>query len=130
MMKLARLLHWLLVRPVRFLSSWAWAHERGAIEGFALLKSMKMDDRTLDMAIQTQPEMAQYVGKCFAAMVANSPNYTEMQFTVNEKYHGKWEHLTVTIQKFNGKTPHQLKVEAEQERDRYKALYENKHQQY
>jgi hypothetical protein len=41
-----------------------------------------------------------------------------MQFKTVAKYHGKWDWLTVTIQKFNGKTPHQLRQEAEAERDK------------
>lgn len=44
-------------------------------------------------------------------MVANAPNYTECQFKTVAKYHGKWDWITVTIQKLNGKTPHQLRME-------------------
>lgn len=75
----------------------------------------------MELHIEQRPEVAQWVAQCFASMVAASPNYTEMKFDVVARG-SKWEWLTVLIQKGNGKTPHQLRTEAEQETARLKAL--------
>lgn len=105
----------LITTLVRHLSAWAWRHEIGACEGLGKLKKLSMEEGGMEMEIQSDPHLAKHIATCFASLVANSPNYTEMVFTTNAKYHGKWDHLTVTIQKFNGKTPHELRREAEEE---------------
>jgi hypothetical protein len=57
-------------------------------------------------------------------MVAASPNYTEMKFDLVARGE-KYEWVTVLIQKGSGKTPHQLRQEAERERDELKAILAN-----
>lgn len=109
--------HSLLKRIVRELTAWAWQHELNCTDSMVKLRSMSMDEQGLDMTIQQQPELAQYVGKCFAAMVFDSPNYTEMYFDINSKFRDKYQGITVHVQKVNGQTPHQLRLKAEQERD-------------
>lgn len=106
---------------VRRMTSWAWQNEIGACEGLAVLKGLDMDEGKMDIKIQQDPALAQWIGKCFASMVADSPNYTEMKFDICGQYRGKWEWLTVHIQKGNGKTPHQLRQEAELELAKLKA---------
>lgn len=108
-------------RLTRWLSAWAWQKEIASFDGLAVLKSMSMDEHKLDMKIQQDPAVAQWVAKCFVSMVAFSTNYTEMKFETHGQFLGKFEWITVHIQKGNGKTPHQLRQEAEKERDELRA---------
>ncbi len=109
---------------VRRLSTFAWRKEIETCNGFAYIKSFNIQSKEgnekLDITIQQKPEVAHWVGKCFASMIYDSPNYTELKFDVCGKYKDKFEWITVTVKKGNGKTPHQLKSEAERERDELK----------
>jgi hypothetical protein len=106
---------------VRRISSWAWQKEIGTCEGLAVLKGLDMEEGHMDIKIQQDPALAQWIAKCFASMVADSPNYTEMKFDLFGQYRGKFEWMTVHIQKGNGKTPHQMRQEVERERDELRA---------
>lgn len=107
-------------RLVRCLSAWAWRREIELCESMAELEEMHAKPGSMEIAIKQNPAQAQWVAQCFASMVAASPNYTEMKFDLVAKGE-KWEWLTVLIQKGNGKTPHQLRHEAEKERDELRA---------
>ena len=104
-----------LRRCVRRMTSWAWQNEIGTCEGLAEIKSLHMDEGRMEMKIQQDPAQAIWVAKCFASIVADAPNYCEMRFEPYAEWKGKWEWLTVHIQKGNGKTPHQMRLEAEAE---------------
>jgi hypothetical protein len=108
-------------RLVRRISSWAWQKEIGTCEGLAVLKGLDMEEGHMDIKIQQDPALAQWIAKCFASMVADSPNYTEMKLDLCGQYRGKFEWITVHIQKGNGKTPHQMRQEVERERDELRA---------
>lgn len=103
---------------VRHATAWAWRQEICVTKGLTKLKKLAADENGIEMEIENNPDLAKWIATCFASLVANAPNYTEMQFKTVTKYHGKWDWLTVTIQKLNGKTPHQLRQEAEAERDK------------
>lgn len=105
----------LIIICVRFMSSFAWRKEIGTCEGIATLKALEMDESGMDLKIQQDPAVAQWVAKCFASMVCESPNYTELKFDLCGEYKKKFEWMTVHIQKGNGKTPHQLRQEFERE---------------
>lgn len=100
---------------IRRLTRWAWRPEIETCEGIAVLRGIDMDDKGMDLRIQQDPALAQWHAKCFASLVAKSENYTEMRFETDGAYKGKYEWVTVLIQKGNGKTPHQLRQEAEDE---------------
>jgi hypothetical protein len=106
---------------VRRMTSWAWQKEIGTCEGLAVLKGLDMDENKMDIKIQQDPALAIWIAKCFASMVADAPNYVEMRFEPYAQWKGKWEWLTVHIQKGNGKTPHQLRREAEAELEKLMA---------
>ena len=106
---------------VRWMSAWAWEHEEAVCNGMAALKGMNMDEKTLEFRIQQDPAVAQWVAACFASLLAEAPNYNEMRFELMGKYKGKYEWITVTVLKGSGKTPHQLRQEAEKERDELRA---------
>ena len=72
----------------------------------------------MDLHIQQHPVLREMIAKTFATMVLNSPNYTEMTFSVMAEPEKR---ITVTVKKAEGKTPHQLRIEAEQQRDAFKA---------
>lgn len=98
---------------VRWLTSRFWRQELLAVESMTLLKQLHATPGGMEIHIQQHPECAQWVAKCFAEMVASSPNYTELKFDLHPKYADKWEWLTVLITKGNGKTPHQIRQELE-----------------
>lgn len=110
-----------LHRLIRRISSWAWQKEIAIVEGIAVLKGLDMEKGHMDIKIQQDPALAQWMAKCFASMVADSPNYTETKFDLCGHYRGKFEWITVHIQKGSGKTPHQMRQEAERERDELRA---------
>lgn len=109
-------------RMVRWATAWAWQKEIRTCDGLAVLEGLSIEDGKMDIQIKQSPLLAQWAAKCFASLVADSPNYTEMSFDISGQYLEKWEWLTVHIQKGNGKTPHQLRQEAERERDQFRAM--------
>ena len=112
-----------LYRLVRFLSGWAWKQEVDLAESVAILKELHATPGAMEITVKQRPELAQWVGQCFAEMVASSPNYTEMRFDTRKPE--SWEWITVTVQKGTGKTPHTLRMEAEKERDELRAILES-----
>lgn len=110
----------LLSKPVRWLTKWAWQREIGIVDGLAELKELSMKPGAMELKIETQPEIANQVATCLAKLVYTAENYTEMQFECGAKFKEKYDYLIVTIQKARGKTPHQLKMEAFEERDKAK----------
>jgi hypothetical protein len=106
-------------RLVRFLSGWAWTYEIGVAESIATLQELHAIPGSMEVTVKSRPELAQWIGQCFAEIVASSPNYTEMRFDTRKPE--TWEWITVTVQKGTGKTPHTLRREAEQERDQLRA---------
>ena len=90
-------------------------HLREVADSIVRLKQMTVQEGGIEMVIEQSPELAEYVAKCMALLVAKSPNYTEMTLRPSRKYldGDKYDYITVLIQKVNGKTPHQLREEAE-----------------
>ena len=86
-------------------------------EGIAQIQEYHAKPGSLEAALKLRPELSQYVAQCFAALVSQSPNYTEMKFDVHPA-NGEW--ITVTVQKGTGKTPHQMRQSAEYERDAFR----------
>lgn len=110
-------------RFVRFLSGWAWKQETDLAESVAIIKELHATPGAMEITVKQRPELAQWVAQCFAEMVASSPNYTEMHFDTRKPE--SWEWITVTVQKGSGKTPHALRMEAECEIDRLRAILES-----
>ena len=102
----------------RWLTKWAWIEEIAVSEGITVLKKLQMESGKLDLELEIDPVCQQAVARCFASMVASSPNYTEMQFGLRDN--SKYEWITVTVKKGNGKTPHALRMEAEEKLQKYK----------
>lgn len=112
----------LFLRTVRYISSWAWQNEIATCEGLAVLKKLNIDENKMDIEIQQDPAVARWIAKCFASMIASSPNYTELKFDLCDQFRDKFEWITVHIQKGTGKTPHQIRQEVEHERDELRKL--------
>ena len=111
----------ILKNLTRRLSRWAWSEELDQKEGENFLKELHVKPGGMEAYIEFKPEVAQWVGKCLAYIVMKSPNYTEMQYEAcgrNTEFNGEWVGpITVTVQKQWGRTPHQLRVKAELQRD-------------
>lgn len=100
------------------MTRWAWRDEIGIVDGISRLKTLSMDQEKMEAEIETSHGLAVYIGTILAYEANKAPNYVEMQFKPPVvKFKDKWHYITVTIQKHNGKTPHQMRVQAEQERD-------------
>lgn len=110
-----------LKKLTRKLSRWAWSEELLQKEGDNFLKELHVKPGGMEAHIEFNPEVAQWIGKCLAYIVMKSPNYTEMQYQAcgrNTEFNGEWVGpITVTVQKQWGRTPHQLRVKAELQRD-------------
>ena len=104
----------LLTSIVRWSSRWAWEKEISVTKGCAILQELSMKEGSMEVKIKQSPGLGEYVGTVFASMVAQSPNYTEMVFETHGKFDGKYEFMTVTVQKHSGKTPHQLRMQADE----------------
>lgn len=102
---------------IRRWTRWAWQREADAAEGLAQIQEMYAKPGAMELAIKTDPALSQYIAMCFAELVRKSENYTEMKFDV-QPANGEW--LIVTVQKGKGKTPHQMRQNAEYERDAFK----------
>lgn len=100
-------------RLIRHLTKWAWRDEIDTVKGIAFIKELHATEGSMDLYIQQNPEHAQFMAHCFASLVAESPNYTEMQFDLLAPLDSRLQRLTVTIQKCGGKTPHELRMAAE-----------------
>lgn len=64
---------------------------------------------TLEVPFDIQIEVA----RSFCSLLENCPNYREVQFTLPVSKEHPYEHITLHAIKHNGKTPHQLRLEAE-----------------
>lgn len=109
---------------VRRMTRWAWRKEIDTCEGMLRLKELHLKDGAMEVEFEHSPELSQWIGLCFASMVVTSPNYTEMQFQMHPNWKGERKWITVTVQKHEGKTPHQMRQEAERELSRVKNLSE------
>lgn len=78
------------------------------------LESMTMDAKSFEAKAIMNPGLAQMMAHAFAEQAFTVPNYVEMQFQPKAvKHRDKWTMITVTVQKHDGKTPHQLRLEAD-----------------
>jgi len=108
----------LIKKLVRKLTKWAWSDEVQFVDGVSTLSKLIVDEKSIVAEIKTRPEIAQFQAHCFANLLLNSPNYTELKFDIqNPKEKYKW--ITVLVQKGEGKTPHQLRVEAKNKLKKY-----------
>ena len=106
---------------IRKLSAWAWRREIGVVDdGLARIEKMAMDPGGMSLEIRLNSAQKQWIAQCFAEMVAASPKYTELKFDLVATDKGGYEWITVLVKKGSGKTPHQLRQDAERERDELK----------
>lgn len=103
----------LMLKIVRRITRWAWRAEIATCDSLVKLKELHIEDGGIELHLEQTPELAHWIGTCLASMVVASPNYTEMQFQMSPKWKGERKWITVTVQKQEGKTPHQLRQEAE-----------------
>ena len=92
-------------------------------EGIARISRMQMsaDENRGHVEIEMCKEFAIELCRGFAELLVDAPNYAELTYTLECDYSEK---IIVTAHKCNGKTPHELRIEAERERDMWKARCE------
>lgn len=104
----------MLTKLVRWASRWAWQKEIKFMDTSVELEYMTMDEKSFEAKAIMNPGLAQMMAHAFAEQAFNTPNYVEMQFQPRAvKHRDKWIMVTVTVQKHDGKTPHELRMEAE-----------------
>ena len=86
------------------------AKEAATRESIALIEELHATPGAMQVHIKQSPAQSEYIAQCFAAMVAKSPNYTELTFRTRT---ADGPQITVLVQKCDGKTPHQLRAEAD-----------------
>jgi hypothetical protein len=98
---------------VRKLTAWAWGDEIHTSEGLTRIKELHAKPGSIELELENRPELQAWIGKAFAAMVLESPNYTELRFEIAPPYQKNGETtyhwITVLVKKGSGKTPHQLR---------------------
>lgn len=103
-----------ILKFVRWATAWAWKKERQLVDGLVQFESMSSDPKSFEARAIMNPHYAQAMAHSFAELAFNAPNYVEMQFQPKAvKHRDKWMMITVTVQKHDGKTPHQLRLEAD-----------------
>jgi hypothetical protein len=103
----------------RSLTKWAWHDEIETCDSLAQIERLHAEPGSMELTLRQNPAMAQWVAHCWAAMLAKSPNYTELRFECTAP--GSWDWIAVLVKKGSGKTPHQLREHAEKERDALKS---------
>ena len=82
-------------------------------EPVAYIKRAMIDQGAVDVELGCEPEVVANLYASLALLLSEAPNYSEASLTI--KPAGVVEGYTVTVQRANGKTPHQLRREAEAE---------------
>ena len=79
----------------------------------AAIKRAMIEQGAIEAELDVEPEVVANLYASLALMVANAPNYSEASLTVAPK--GVVDGYTVTVQRPDGKSPHQLRRETEGE---------------
>lgn len=95
-------------------------------DGIAKIKKLNMGETSSELDIEIDPNAAQHIARCLASLVLKSPNYTEVKFDLSGPSADKFEWVIVLVQKGKGKTPHQLRLEAEKECSKLRAILNEK----
>lgn len=66
----------------------------------------------MEAEIEQRPEAAMWMAQVFASFLVNCPNYREIQFEARNPRE-RFRRILVHVQKCEGKTPHELRQEAE-----------------
>jgi hypothetical protein len=104
----------IITRFVRWLTRWAWKKELEATENIATLEKLAMSGNYAELELKAKsPALHRHLCRSLAAIVAESPNYTEMKFDVVSDHEDGKIWVTVLVQKGSGLTPHELRREAE-----------------
>jgi hypothetical protein len=109
---------------VRKLTQWAWQKELDVTNSIVKINEVHATNGEMKIGFDIDPKVQQYIAQVFASMVMESPNYTEVKFSINAKIKSKYEYITVLVQKGSGKTPHELRIQAEKELEHYQKLYQ------
>lgn len=105
-------------RLTRWATRWAWQKEINALDNIAWFKELSLDEHKLQGEVILTDGMAQVIAHAFAEATFNTPNYVEYQFEPRAVRHrDQWAKTVITVKKHTGKTPHELRRIAEQERD-------------
>lgn len=99
----------LVVSMVRRLTAFAWSEEIAVSDGVAKIMELHATEGAMELHLSQHPALAHYVVSCFSSLIGKAPNYAEMIGTMG--YGGK--EYVLTVKRREGKTPHELKEEAE-----------------
>lgn len=105
----------LIIDLVRRFTAFAWRHEIEVEAGLTRIVKLNAEKGALELTIESDPAMQQWIALCFANLVHKSKNYTELHFEVSPHFKGDYQWITVLVKKGSGKTPHQLREEAEKD---------------
>ena len=103
----------IITKIVRALTAWAWKKEINTLDGAVRLKELHATPGGMQLLFTQDPALASYVANAFATIVASAPNYVEMKFELQHPTQ-EFEWVTVLVRNGNGKTPHELRMLAEE----------------
>jgi hypothetical protein len=85
------------------------------------IQELSATEGAIEATLKTSPGMGLFMAQAMAAVLADAPNYVEMQFKPGLcQWNAKWHLITVTVQRQEGLTPHEARKKAEQELQRIK----------
>lgn len=88
------------------------------------IESLNITSENAEAVMKQHPGLTLAIGAAFANLVVEAPNYVEMEYLpAYEPDSG--EKIVVLVRKVSGKTPHELRKDAEAERDAIIAAAEN-----
>ncbi len=93
--------------------------------GIARIEELHAKPGEMEADIKLNPALKTYLLYCLVELLADAPNYTESKFELAGHVGDKAEWITVTILKGSGKTPHELRREAENELTELKEKLKN-----
>lgn len=98
---------------IRRLTARWWHHEISVAEGVATLERLEAEPGAMEVRIKTVPGLKEHMALCMAELLGDAPNYVECKFDMVAPKKEGYEWITVTVKRDKGKTPHQLRAEAE-----------------
>ena len=84
------------------------------------IKRMLIENGAIEAELNSEPEAIANMYAMLGLLLGNAPNYVEASIEVKPKPKAPHEAFVVTVQRRSGKTPHELRTEAEKEAEKAK----------
>lgn len=87
------------------------AELQSTADGIVKIRELHATPGSIETRMETDPALREFIACAFVKMLGDAPNYAEIQFTTGTPT----QSLTLTVQRRDGNTPHQLRKDAERD---------------